>query len=325
MLPSVTARRTPTIVLFGLLGLLWGGSFLLIKISLDGLTPAQVGLSRLALGAVTLTAVMVVTRRPWPRGRRMFGHLAVVAVLLFVLPVALYSWAGQFLPSSLSAVLNATTPLMTLVVSGIALRRERLTARKVAGVLLGAAGITGVLAPWQNPASPGGLATAAGEPLFWVAVTACLAATLCYGGAYVWMRRFLLPAAATATYDPVSLTATQLLIATALTAAVAPWSGVFASAPELSLPVVVSMLVLGVLCTGLGYLWNTTITARWGAVRASQVTYLTPLVGIALGAAILAEPITWNQLAGTAAVLCGIALTRPAGTARKNQAKTGRA
>ncbi len=293
-------------LLFALLGVLWGASFLLIRISLQGLNPAQVGLLRLALGAATLTVIMLATRRPWPCEPRLLGHLTVVAVLLFVIPVALYSWAGQFLPSSLSAVLNATTPLMTLLVSALALRGERLRPAQVGGVLLGAAGIALVVAPWQGSGTTGPPADAS-----WPAIAACLLATLSYGCAYTWLRKFLLgPATAKTARDPLSLTAVQLLIATLLTALAAPWTDVFATVPRLDTPIVIAMLVLGVFSTGIGYLWNTSITARWGAVRASQVTYLTPIVGVVLGAAILAEPIGWLQLAGTATVLAGIALTQ---------------
>ncbi len=301
-------HKTPTVIVFGLLGLLWGASFLLIKISLRGLNPAQVGLCRLALGAATLTVVMLVTHRPWPRDANIFKHLAVIAVFMFVLPVALYSWTGQFLSPSLSAVLNATTPLMTLIIGAIALRSERLTARQIGGVLLGAAGIILVLAPWEK--QPGGerLTVAAGSPRFWLAALACLAATCCYGCAYVWMRRFLVPTGEAR--DPVGLTAMQLLIAAALAAAISPWNGVFGSIPRLSIPVIIAILILGVFSTGLGYLWNTDITAQWGSLRASQVTYLTPLVGIALGAVILHEPIALHHLAGTAVVLIAIACSR---------------
>ena len=110
--------------------------------------------------------------------------------------------------------------------------------------------------------------------------------------------------------DPVGLTAVQLLIAAALTAAISPWNGAFDSIHRLSVSTIIAILILGVFSTGLGYLWNTDITARWGSLRASQVTYLTPLVGIALGAIILHEPIAFHHIAGTAAVLIAIACSR---------------
>ncbi|MFT3799191.1 DMT family transporter [Microbacterium sp.] len=296
----------PTAILFLVLGVLWGASFLLIKVGLRGLTPAQVGLLRLALGALTLTAVMLVTRRAWPREPRLLGNLAVTAVLLFAIPVALYSWAGQFLPSGVSAILNAATPLMTLLVSAVALRGERLRSVQVWGILIGAAGIVLVVSPWQG--------ARAGETvsgLHWPAVMACLLATLSYGCAYTWMRTLLhSPAAKRGTLDPLSLTTVQLLIATLLSAAVAPWTGALEAPRSVDAMIVTAMLILGVFSTGIGYLWNTSITASWGPVRASQVTYLTPVVGVALGAFILAEPVDVLQLIGTAVVLVGILLTQ---------------
>jgi drug/metabolite transporter (DMT)-like permease len=122
------------------------------------------------------------------------------------------------------------------------------------------------------------------------------------------MRRFLVPTGTAR--DPVGLTAVQLLIAATLTVAISPWNGAFDSIPRLSVSTIIAILILGVFSTGLGYLWNTDITARWGSLRASQVTYLTPLVGIALGAVILHEPIALHHIAGTAAVLIAIACSR---------------
>ncbi|MFT4052039.1 MAG: DMT family transporter [Microbacterium sp.] len=300
------SATVPTSALFGLLGLLWGASFLLIRIGLEGFSPAQVGLLRLSLGAATLTVVMLVSRRRWPTEPGLLGHLAVVAVLLFVIPVALYSWAGQHLPSSLAAVLNATTPLMTLVVGAVALRAECVTVRQGIGVVLGAAGVVVLTAPWQDAADA---VPADGQR--GLAVLACLGATASYGCAYTWMRAFLVAGNARQPQpDALALTAAQLVIATVITVAASPWTGVFAVVPHVTANVAVSVLLLGVFSTGLGYVWNTTITARWGAVRASQVTYLTPVVGVILGALILGERIGWEQLAGTAIVFGGIALTQ---------------
>ena len=119
---------------FVVLGMLWGGSFLLIKICLTGLSAPQVGLMRLGIGCVVLSLAAVITHRHWPRNMRQHYSLCLVSVFMFVLPVNLYSWAGQFIPSSISAILNATTPIMTVLVAAIGLPNSRPGLRQITGV-----------------------------------------------------------------------------------------------------------------------------------------------------------------------------------------------
>ncbi|MFF5111138.1 DMT family transporter [Streptosporangium sp. NPDC000509] len=271
------------------LALTWGASFLFIKVALTGLSPVQTVLGRLTLGALTLNAIMLVTRRSWPRQPRLWAHLGVVALLLCVVPFLLFAWAGQHIPSGLSSIYNATTPLMTMFVTLAALRQERLDAAGVLGLLLGAAGVVVVLAPWNlSEAGPG-----------W-AQAACLGATFCYGMAFAYTRRFVVSYG----YDAPTIAAAQISVAALVMLALSP---LLAGGPvRLDLPVVASMAALGVLGTGLAYIWNTTVIARWGATAASTVTYLTPLVGVVLGVLVLGETLTWNQPLGAVIVVIGI-------------------
>src|SRR4051812_44061997 len=128
----------------------WGASFLFIKIGLEALTPGQVVWGRLVLGALALLVISAVTRTPLPRDPRVWGHLLVVALLLCVLPFSLFAWAELHVTSGVASVLNATTPLFTMVVSFVALPQERLTAERVAGLLLGFAGVLIVLGAWTT-------------------------------------------------------------------------------------------------------------------------------------------------------------------------------
>jgi drug/metabolite transporter (DMT)-like permease len=234
-------------------------------------------------------ALTLVTRTPLPRGLRLWGHLLVVAVLLCVLPFSLYAWAELRVSSGVASILNATTPLQTMLVAMIALPEERLTRERALGLLIGFAGVLTVLRAWGGVA--GG--SLSGQ-------LACLGATASYGVAFVYLRRFVagrgLPALSLATVQ-VGLGAVAMLVAT-------PW--VARPATTLSSRVVVSMVLLGVAGTGLAYVWNTTIVARWGATNASTVTYLTPLVGVLLGVLVLGEPATWNQPVGALLVVAGV-------------------
>src|SRR3954468_1161386 len=123
--------------MFAALAATWGASFLFIKVGLEGLTPGQVVWGRLVLGALALLVISAATRTRLPRDPRVWGHLLVVALLLCVLPFSLFAWAELRVSSSLASILNATTPLQTMLVALVALPQERLTRERAVGLALG--------------------------------------------------------------------------------------------------------------------------------------------------------------------------------------------
>lgn len=277
--------------------LVWGSSFLFMKVALDGLSPAQVASGRLWLGALTLVGVMLVLRRPWPRGRRTWGHLTVLGVLLCVIPFQLFAWAGQHLASGLSSILNATTPLMTSVAVAALLPAERLTSRQRLGLIVGGLGVVVVIGPWTY-LGDGGLAA----PL--PAVLACLGATACYGLGMTYLRRFVSPLGLSAE----AVASGQIAVAAVVMLLAAP---VVATGPVLlTWPIVLSMVALGALGTGLAYVWNTRVVVAWGAQRASTVTYLTPVVGVLLGIVVLGERLHWYEPVGGLLVVLGVVVAQ---------------
>ncbi|MFD4671292.1 DMT family transporter [Lentzea sp. NPDC058450] len=280
-------------VQFALLALAWGASFLFIKIGLEGLSPAQVVLGRLVTGAAALAVIAAVTRQRLPREPVVWAHLTAVAVLLCVVPFLLFAWAEQHVDSGLASIYNATTPLMTMLVALVALPGERLTRSGLAGLAVGFAGVLVVLAPWQGSAE-GTLAAQA----------ACLAATSCYGLAFVYLRRFVSPLG----LPTVAVTTVQVGVGAVLMLAAAPFVAI--SPVQLSWRVVLSVTVLGVVGTGLAYVWNTNVVAGWGATTAATVTYLTPVVGVALGIVVLGERLSWHEPVGALVVLLGMALVQ---------------
>jgi drug/metabolite transporter (DMT)-like permease len=287
--PVTQVKNGPITVRFVLLALVWGASFLLIKVGDGGLSPAQVVFARLGFGALALGIVVAVTRTSLPRDWRTWGHLAVLAVTLCVLPFLLFAVAEQHVSSGLASILNATTPLMTMLVTVLALRQEKLTATRVSGLLLGFLGVVTLTGPWQN--SGGGSV---------LAELACLGATLCYGIGFTYLRRFITPRG----LPPVSVGFCQVLVGTVLVALTLPWTRL--PAPHLSVSIVLSMIVLGAAGTGIAYVWNTQIVAAWGAVNGAAVTYLTPIVGVVLGIAVLHEPLRWNEPVGAVLVILGV-------------------
>ncbi|MFC0706933.1 DMT family transporter [Cellulomonas uda] len=295
--PAPAARGM--VVKYLALALIWGSSFLLIKVALEGLAPVQVALTRTVLGALALVVVALATRSSWPRDPRTWGHLVALGLLLCVLPFIAFAWAGQHLASGLSSIFNATTPLMTAAAAAALLPAERLTARQRVGLALGIVGVVVIVGPWTYVSD-----LAASAPV--AAVLACLGATACYGLGMTYLRRFVTPLhlpAPTVAAGQVGTAAVVMLL-------LAP---VVAREPvTLSTSVVLSVVALGVLGTGIAYVWNTQVVAAWGAQRASTVTYLTPVAGVGLGMAVLGEHLAWHEPVGGVLVGVGVVVAQGA-------------
>ncbi|GAA4160506.1 DMT family transporter [Gryllotalpicola daejeonensis] len=292
-----TARSTQgvnaTLWSFLALSLVWGASFLFIKVGLGGFSPAQLVICRIVLGALTLAVIMTVTRRQWPRERAVWLHMLVVGAFFCAIPFTLFAWAEQYVPSSLASIYNATTPIMTLLFTPLVLRSERLSRARVVGLVIGIIGVLILTGPWQLIGDP---AVRASIP----AQLACLGATASYGFAGLYLRRFVsgLP------YDSITLSSVQLMAASAIVLVLAPFD---ARGPiALSLPVVASVAALAVLGTGVAYIWYTRIVRDWGPARASTVTYMAPVVGVVLGVLLLGETVRWYEPVGGLVVIAGI-------------------
>lgn len=295
-------------LLYLLVALTWGSSFFFAKIGLEGLAPQQVATVRTVLGAVTLVVVLLATRRRWPREPRVWGHLLVVAVFLNAVPSSLMAWAEQTVPSGLASIYNATTPIMTLLALTVLVPSERLSRRQLGGIVLGIVGVLVLVGPWDLVGDPAVLATVPGQ-------VALLGMTASYGIGLAWLRRFGVGSG----QDPTTVATVQLTLAAVLMLLVAP---VIATGPvRLDWRIVVAMVALGAVGTGLAYAWNTRLVGAWGAGRASTVTYLTPVVGVALGVLVLGEPLRWNEPVGGLVVLLGIALA--SGVLRGRRPPTG--
>src|SRR5664280_334352 len=162
------------------LAVLWGSSFLFIKVGIEGLSPSQLVLGRLLTGASVLAAIVVVRRERLPRRRVVWVHLALLGVVGNIAPFLLFAWGEQRASSSLAGIYNASTPLLTLLMAIVALPEERPNAARATGLVLGFLGVLTVLAPWQGVGG-GGLA---GQ-------VALVAASVCYGVSFVYTRRYL--------------------------------------------------------------------------------------------------------------------------------------
>jgi drug/metabolite transporter (DMT)-like permease len=265
---------------------------LFIKVALEGLAPAQVVLGRLATGAIVLTGAMVVRRGRWPRDPRMWAHLAVLAVVANVLPFFLFAWGERRVSSGLAGVLNAATPLLTMLIGLVVVPAERATRVRLVGLLAGFGGVIVILAPWRAGAAEGDLA----------GKLACLGAAACYGMSFTYTRRFVTGRG----HGSHVLAASQIMVAAGLAVVITPV--VAPQSPHLSAAVVGAVLALGCGGTGLAYLLYYRLITDVGATTAAMVTYVIPVVAVVLGVVVRHEPLTLNMVVGAAIVIAAVAL-----------------
>lgn len=290
LLPPGTMSPTSALRLASL-ALLWGSSFLFIKVSLDGLGPFQIVLARMCAGAIVLGAFLAIRREQLPRQPAVWAHIAVAALIANIVPYFLFAWGEQRVDSAVAGALNATTPLFTVALALFTRTEAMITTTRAAGLALGFVAAVLVVAPWGN---------VSGSAL---GALACLAAAASYAIAYVYMHRYLIGRA----LSPLTLATAQITAGALILAAAAPLLA--RQATHLTTTVVASVLALGVLGTGLAYILLYRLIQDEGATTASTVIYLVPIVAVILGAIVLGEPITWNLFAGTAVVLTAVALS----------------
>jgi drug/metabolite transporter (DMT)-like permease len=274
------------------LAVMWGSSFTFIKMSLEGLTPGQVVLFRLALGALLLLSFAALRGARLPAGGRTWGLVAVAATLGNVAPFLLLSYGEQTATAGVAGALVGATPLLTLGLAAAVIPTERLGRDAVLGLVAGFVGVVLVVAPWRD---------------FDTSVLgsiACLGAAASYAAGFVFVRKHL----SSLGIPALSLAAAQTVAATALQAPLTPLLGW--ESPDFTGRVVGALLALGLLGTGLAYILYFRLIADLGASRASSVNYVVPVAAVALGVVVLDEPLTWQLVAGGALVLASMVYAR---------------
>ena len=290
--PAVQRSTTWVWIPFLTLGFLWGSSYLWIKIGLESLPPLTLISGRLLLGTAFLVAFVAITRQALPREPRQYGHLLVMAVVNIVLPFILITVGEQSIDSALASILNATVPLTVIVIAPMFLPDEHITLPRIAGLSLGFAGVILLVAPDLVNLSDSDLT---GELMM-------IGSSICYGVGNVYSKRNVrgLRPAIPALLQVAFAAAIVLPLALILEHPI----GRIDPAPA----AIVAVVWLGVLGSGFAYLLFFTILAHWGSTRTSMVSYLLPVVGIALGAAVMGDPVTINRIAGTGMIIAGIAM-----------------
>ena len=285
-----------------ILGFVWGCSFIFIKLGLEFLTPFGVAFVRCALGALTLLLIAKWRGYSLPKDPMVRFHLWIVAVLLNVVPGIFYAWAETVVTSVLAGIINAVTPLMTLLAIMAVNRQEKPKAFQVIGLFIGFLGVLTVLGAWNG----------LGDNPLW-AIVVLMSAVTCYGISFPYTRRFVMPYG----LKSESIVSMQLLLAAVTLLPFFLFNGV--ERYEYMPGPLLAMLALGVFGSGLAYLWNFKVMELAGSAIASSVTYLTPVVAIIVGIIFLGEKVTWYEPVGGLIVLLGAAIAQERISLRKRE------
>lgn len=274
------------------LSVLWGGSFFFVRVALDGLPPLTLVLARVGIGGIVLLAVLKAMGQAFPRRWDIWATLAVMALLNNLIPFSLIFWGQTAIPAGLAAILNATTPLFTVIVMHLFTADEKATPPKVAGVLTGFAGVVVLV----GPAAFGALDT----PLW--ALGACLAAAVSYAFSGLWGRRFK-PLGLTPVFTAWGqLTVTTLAMLPIVAIVDRPWALAMPGWPS-----ILAVLGLAVLSTALAYIIFFRILDSAGPTNLLLVTFLIPVSAILLSSLFLGERLAWTHFAGMALIGLGLA------------------
>lgn len=280
--------RTPLELI--LLGAIWGGSFLFMRVAAADFGPLPLVEARLALGGLILTPFLWRARAQFTP--KLWLRIAGIAAINSVIPFALFAWGAERAPAGIGAITNAMTVMFTYLVAHFFFG-ERVGARRLVGLIAGFVGVA-ILASGKT-AGPG----------VTQAALAGTAAAVCYGFGINMVRRYLTG------YPPGAVAAANLIAGSVLLAPLAALSWPAQAIPPASW---VSAVLLGVLCTGAAFVLYYRLIGRIGAPRASTVTYLIPLFGVIWAWLVLGEPLTVTMALAGALILSGVALSQQRAT-----------
>ena len=275
------------------LGVIWGSSFLFIALGLETLPPTGIAFWRTFIGALTLLVVMLIRRIPFVRGFGSWIKIWIAGLLMSGIPAILFGYAEQHVNSSLAAIINASTPIFTVIAILIAFRSEKPKPTVLVGLAVGLIGVLVVLGVWRGFGE--------NEPL---AIGALLLAVALYGVGSPFLRKYV---------EPLKLKSESAVFGQVLTSAITvlPFYAISGwSVGPITFNSTLGMLALGIFGTGLAYVMYYGLLANIGSAIASAVTYLSPIVGVILGVLLLNEQITWYQPVGAAVVLFGAAIAQ---------------
>ena len=280
--------------MYAVAGLIWGASFLFIELALTFLTPVGVAFGRTAFGALAMVAAMLVFRTKLPTSFEAWKHLTIAGLMMSSIPFVLFSYAQTEVTSALAAIINAVTPITTVIVILIAFRTEKLKLHVIIGIVIGLLGVLVVLGAWQGFGE--------NNPL---AILAMLIAVFLYGIGTPYVRKYVTPlnlATEVSVFGQVGTAALTLLPIYLLT------GPLITAVPELQS--IAAIVILGALGSGVAYLLFYKVLDIVGSAIASSVTYITPIIAVLLGVWLLGEELHWYEPVGGLIVILGAAISQ---------------
>jgi drug/metabolite transporter (DMT)-like permease len=283
--------NTAAIVAFASLGLIWGSNFIFMKWAAELISPIQVVFLRMLFGFLPILLLALYRRELRLADFRHWPHFVVMSILATALYYYAFAAGTQLLPSSIAGMLSGAIPLFTFVMSALFLKQEPVTAPKIAAVGIGFVGVLLIARPWS-----GGEA----ELNLW-GVGYMVLGSLSLGSSFVYARRFM----ATLNISPLALSTYQIGIALCILTAVTPFAGMGDIGHD-AVTLTGLILGLGLTGTGIAYVLYYFIVQRMGAVQASSVTYLPPVVALLIGWLLVGEPLRPVDFLAMAAILGGV-------------------
>ena len=291
--PLMTSQPTPANWLsIAALGLIWGATFMVVAIALEGYGPLTVACARTTLGAVALLALMVLLKRPLPEFTpQMRGYLIAIGLLNTALPFALLSWGQQYVPSAFAGISMAALPLFVLPLAHV-FTDEKMSLRNSLGVMMGFIGAIVLI-------GPGVLRLGTGwEPL---GQLACIAASISYAVSSIMTRRC-------PPIDPITMAALLLTIGSA---ALIPAMLVFEGVPRMGdARPTIAIIVLGFIPTALAALIRVATIRSAGAIFMTLVNYQVPLWSMVFGVIVLSEVLPLRFFIALGLILIGLAISQ---------------
>ena len=271
-----------------ILSIIWGGSFFFIGVAVKGMTPLTIVLCRVGFAALILLGVVTLTGRRLPASPAVWLAFFAMGAINNVLPFSLIVWGQTHIDSSLASILNATTPIFSVILAHWLTGEERLTVNRLAGVLIGWVGVTVLI----------GVESLGGFGLRGMGYLAILGASCSYALAAIYGRRFK-------ALDPVVVSTGMLCASTIMILPVAlvveqPWH----LAPDAI--TWTALLGLAAVSTSLAYIIYFRVLAVAGATNILLVTFLIPVSAILLGTMVLGERPGWNAFGGMTLIFTGL-------------------
>jgi drug/metabolite transporter (DMT)-like permease len=288
-----TSSKYVNLLLLIALGTIWGASYLFIKVIVAEVPAFTLVAGRLSVAALTMWGIVRVLGQTMPRSSRMWGAFALLGLVGLAVPYMLITWGEQYISSGLASLLQATTPLFTVLLAQLWARDERITVARATGVLVGFAGVALLMLP---DLQSGVRASLPGQ-------LAIVGSSLCYAWTAIYARRWLQG------QPPLTSATGQLTMGAAFTL---PASLLFdrPAGLSLSLPAWASWAALTLLGTVLAYVIYYTLIARTSATFTTMTTYIIPINGVVLGALVLHEPLSLTILASLVLILVAVLLVR---------------